>query len=132
MHASRSKKLPLRLGAAVLAAASATAADAAVSTVGSLTCEPEAHSITTSQELTIDGGYADCTAAMDATDAVVSGAGGLADPVFRITANNGAIVRLRRLTISGGRRRIHWRRRAPAPPAPAMRKRGVVKRFHDE
>lgn len=69
----------------------------------SLTYEPEANSINTSQELTVEGGYATCTqATSDATKTVVSGAGGAAEPVFRITANTGGIVHLRNLTISGG------------------------------
>ena len=69
----------------------------------SLTYEPEANSISTSQELTVEGGYATCTqAATDGLKTVVSGAGGATEPVFRITVNTGGIVRLRLLTISGG------------------------------
>lgn len=69
----------------------------------SLTYEPEANSINTSQELTIEGGYATCTqATADAVNTVVSGAGGPTEPVFRITVNTGGLVRVRRLTISGG------------------------------
>ena len=69
----------------------------------SLTYEPEANSINTSQELTVEGGYATCTqAATDGLKTVVSGAGGATEPVFRITVNTGGIVRLRLLTISGG------------------------------
>lgn len=68
----------------------------------SLTYEPEANSVNTSQELTIEGGYANCTAAFDGTYTIVSGFGGATEPVFRITGNTGALVRLRYLTISGG------------------------------
>lgn len=69
----------------------------------SLTYQPEANIINTSQELTIEGGYATCTqAAPDTTNTVISGVGGAAAPVFTITAPTGAWIRMRRLTISGG------------------------------
>lgn len=87
--------------AAINAAETSAGADT-IRLTRSLTYAPEANSVDTSQELTIEGGYADCTAAADATNTVVSGAGGAAEPVFRITANTGAIVRLRRLSVSGG------------------------------
>ncbi|MCQ4165522.1 hypothetical protein [Tahibacter harae] len=87
--------------AAINAAETSAGADT-IRLTRSLTYGPEANSVTTGQELTIEGGYLDCTAAADATNTVVSGTGGVTDPVFRITANTGAIVRLRRLTVSGG------------------------------
>lgn len=68
----------------------------------SLTYQPEANTINTAQELTIEGGYATCTSAADSTNTVVSGVGGAAAPVFTITAPTGAWIRLRKLTISGG------------------------------
>ena len=87
---------------AIQAAESGAGADT-VRLTRSLTYEPEAITITTSQELTVEGGYATCTQANgDGQRTVVSGAGGITDPVFRITANTGGIVRLRNLTISGG------------------------------
>jgi len=69
----------------------------------SLTYEPEANTINTAQELTVEGGYATCDqASPDATRTVVSGAGGTHAPVFTITAPTGALIHLRMLTISGG------------------------------
>lgn len=68
----------------------------------SLTYEPEADTIDTAQELTVEGGYATCTSPADATNTVVSGAGGVHAPVFTIAAQTGARIHLRRLTISGG------------------------------
>lgn len=69
----------------------------------SLTYQPEANTINTTQELTIEGGYATCTQTTpDTTNTVISGAGGAAESVFRISAATGAWIRLRRLTISGG------------------------------
>lgn len=68
----------------------------------SLTYEPEANTIDTTQELTLEGGYADCSASADDTHTIVSGAGGAQAPVFTIHAGTGAWIRLRRLTISGG------------------------------
>jgi len=69
----------------------------------SLTYAPEANTINTAQELTIEGGYATCDQATpDSTNTVVSGIGGAHAPVFTITAPTGALIRLRRLEISGG------------------------------
>lgn len=69
----------------------------------SLTYEPEANSISTNQELTVEGGFATCTqATADIQKTIVSGVGGATEPVFRITVNTGGSVRLRRLQISGG------------------------------
>ncbi len=86
---------------AINAAESSPGADT-VRLTRSLTYEPEANSVNTTQELTIEGGYADCTAAFDGVYTVVSGTGGAAEPVFRISGNTGVLVRLRYLTISGG------------------------------
>lgn len=86
---------------AINAAESSPGADT-VRLTRSLTYEPEANSVNTAQELTIEGGYANCTAAFDGTYTTVSGAGGATEPVFRITGNTGALIRLRYLTISGG------------------------------
>ncbi|MBO9664338.1 hypothetical protein [Dokdonella sp.] len=68
----------------------------------SLTYEPEANTIDTAQDVTIEGGYADCSASADNTNTIVSGAGGAQAPVFTINAGTGAWIHLRRLTISGG------------------------------
>lgn len=68
----------------------------------SLTYQPEANTIATSQELTIEGGYATCTSTADTTNTVVSGTGGAQAPVFTIDTQTGGVVHLRRLTISGG------------------------------
>lgn len=86
---------------AINAAESSAGADT-VRLTRSLTYEPEANTISTAQELTVEGGYADCGAAADGTNTVVSGTGGAQAPVFTINAATGAWVRLRRLTISGG------------------------------
>ncbi len=87
---------------AINAAHSVAGADT-VRLTRSLTYEPEANTINTGQELTIEGGYATCDQVNpDTTNTIVSGAGGTHAPVFTITAPTGALIRLRRLTISGG------------------------------
>jgi predicted outer membrane repeat protein len=86
---------------AINAANSAPGADT-IRLTRSLTYQPEANTINTAQELTIEGGYATCTSTADTTNTVVSGTGGVAAPVFTINAPTGALIRLRRLTISGG------------------------------
>ncbi|WP_440223140.1 hypothetical protein ACQQ2N_18980 [Dokdonella sp. MW10] len=59
--------------------------------------------ITTSQELTITGGFDTCTqATSDGIPTVLDGAGGSATSVLRITGNSGAIIRLDTLTIRNG------------------------------
>lgn len=69
----------------------------------SLTYQPEANTINGSENLNLVGGFATCNqAATDNIKTVVSGVGGAAEPVFRITAGTGVIVKLRHLTISGG------------------------------
>ena len=69
----------------------------------SLTYEPEANTINTNQHLNVVGGFATCTqAATDNIKTMVSGAGGATEPVFRITGQTGAIIKLRHLTISNG------------------------------
>lgn len=88
--------------AAVNAANNAAGPDT-VRLTRSLTYEPEADTIDTGQELTVEGGYATCDqATADSTRTIVSGAGGAHAPVFTITAPLGALIHLRRLTISGG------------------------------
>lgn len=68
-----------------------------------LTYEPEANTINGSENLNVVGGFATCTqSATDSIRTVVSGAGGAAEPVFRITAGTGVVVKLRHLAISGG------------------------------
>jgi len=69
----------------------------------SLTYEPEANSVVTDQDLSIVGGFETCTSpASDGIKTVVSGQGGAEEPVFRITANGAAIIKLRLLTITNG------------------------------
>ncbi|HEY0178727.1 MAG TPA: hypothetical protein VGC30_03715 [Dokdonella sp.] len=63
----------------------------------------QALTLSTSQELEITGGFADCAqAASDGNLTTIDGAGGATEPVFRITADSGALVRLAWLTIRGG------------------------------
>ena len=69
----------------------------------SLTYEPEAVSISTSQSLDVTGGYATCDqAAPDGVRTVVSGAGGAQEPVFRISVSGTGVVRLSFLQITEG------------------------------
>lgn len=69
----------------------------------SLTYEPEAVVINTGENLNVVGGFATCEqAATDNIKTVVSGAGGAAEPVFRIFTGTGSIVKLRHLTITLG------------------------------
>ena len=69
----------------------------------SLTYQPEANTINATNDLYIVGGFATCSqATTDSIRTVVSGTGGAAAPVFRITAATGVLVMLRDLIISGG------------------------------
>ncbi|MEO8459364.1 MAG: hypothetical protein ABI451_02445 [Dokdonella sp.] len=87
---------------AINAANAAPGADT-VRLTRSLTYEPEADIINASENLNLVGGFATCTqAATDSIKTVVSGAGGAADPVFRIFAGTGIVVKLRHLTITLG------------------------------
>ena len=75
----------------------------AVRLTRSLTYQPEANTINATNDLNLVGGFATCTqAATDNIKTVVSGVGGAAEPVFRISVATGVIVKLRHLTISGG------------------------------
>jgi len=68
----------------------------------SLTYEPEAVSIETDQDLSIVGGFPDCTSTdSDGFKTVVSGSGAN-QSVFRINALGAAIIKLRLLTITLG------------------------------
>lgn len=59
--------------------------------------------VVTAQVLDINGGFATCTqAASDGIFTTLDGSGGSTEPVLRITANTGAQVHLRHLTIRGG------------------------------
>jgi hypothetical protein len=87
---------------AINAAESSPGADT-VRLTRSLTYEPEAVQINTSQHLNVVGGFATCTQTeTDNNNTVVSGAGGSFAPVLRITIGAGGIVKLRHLTLSGG------------------------------
>jgi hypothetical protein len=87
---------------ALNAAAASPGADT-VRLTRSLTYEPEANTINDSQNLNLVGGFATCTqTATDSIKTVVSGAGGAAEPVLRVYAGTGVVVKLRHLSISGG------------------------------
>lgn len=59
--------------------------------------------ITTAQELNLNGGYATCSqVSSDGLRTEINGAGGAEDPVLRITANTGGLIRLRALNVRGG------------------------------
>ncbi|MEO5560254.1 MAG: hypothetical protein ABIO49_10280, partial [Dokdonella sp.] len=63
----------------------------------------QAITFTTSQDVTITGGYANCTTATeDATYTTLNGAGGAQASVLTINGNAGSLVHLRKLTITGG------------------------------
>ncbi len=86
---------------AINAANAAPGADT-VRLTRTLTYQPEANTINGSENLNLVGGFATCTSVGDGIKTVVSGVGGAAEPVFRITAGTGVVVKLRHLTISGG------------------------------
>ena len=84
-------------------AANAAAGADTVRLTRSLTYQPEANTVNGSENLNLVGGFATCTqAATDSIKTVVSGVGGAAEPVFRVTAGTGVVIKLRHLTISGG------------------------------
>ncbi len=90
------------LAAAVTSAENNPGADT-IRLTRSITYSQVAASITTSQELTIAGGFATCAqATSDGTTTTLDGAGGATEPVLRITGNTGALIRLDTLTIKGG------------------------------
>ena len=63
----------------------------------------QAIELTTAQTLDIVGGYAACNqATSDGVATTIDGAGGATEPVFRITANTGAVLGFDLLTIRGG------------------------------
>ncbi|MEO5625310.1 MAG: hypothetical protein ABIQ70_04810 [Dokdonella sp.] len=63
----------------------------------------QAIAFTTGQQLAIVGGFADCSQlASDGSHGIIDGAGGITDPVFRITVNTGGLVQLSYLTIQHG------------------------------
>ena len=63
----------------------------------------QALTVSTSQELDLEGGYETCgNFAGDGTFTVLDGAGGSAAPVLQITGNTGSIIRLRYLRLSNG------------------------------
>ncbi len=84
------------------AAAAAPGADT-VRLTRSLTYEPEAGVINDSGNLNLVGGFATCDqAATDNIKTLVSGAGGAAEPVLRIHAATGVVVKLRQLVLTLG------------------------------
>ncbi len=87
---------------AINAANAAPGADT-VRVTRSLTYQPEANTINGSENLNLVAGFATCTqSATDNIKTVISGTGGAAEPVFRISAGTGVVIKLRHLTISGG------------------------------
>ena len=62
----------------------------------------QAININTSQELTLTGGFANCAATEDSTYTTLDGSGGAAAPVINIIGNTGSLIRIRKLTITGG------------------------------
>ena len=85
---------------AAINAANASAGADTVRLTRSLTYEPESNSVVTSQDLNIVGGFATCQqAASDGIKTVVSGGLNNGGPVFSITANGSAIIKLRHLDI---------------------------------
>lgn len=63
----------------------------------------QAIAFTTSQEVELAGGFADCAqSAGNGSYTTIDGSGGAAEPVLRITANTGARVKLAYLAIRGG------------------------------
>ena len=59
--------------------------------------------VNASEPLDIEGGYADCRQfARDGNYTLIDGSGGVTEPVFRITASTGTLVRMRQLTVRGG------------------------------
>ncbi len=84
-------------------AANASAGADTVRLTRSLTYQPEAVTINAVENLNLVGGFATCTqAATDSNKTVISGAGGASEPVLRITAGTGIVVKLRHLTITLG------------------------------
>ncbi len=87
---------------AIDAANAAPGADT-VRVTRSLTYQAQANTISGSENLNLVGGFATCAqAATDNIKTVVSGFGGVPEPVFRITAATGVVVKLRHLTITRG------------------------------
>jgi hypothetical protein len=90
----------------IQAAVNAAAANGGSNTVRitrSLTYTAQALTITTSQELTLIGGFATCAQnTADGLRTTVSGAGGATEPVMRINGALGSIVNLRNLDINDG------------------------------
>jgi hypothetical protein len=69
----------------------------------SLTYEPEANTVVTDQDLSIVGGFESCTSTdSDGFKTVVSGGNVTNAPVFSITANGAAIIKIRLLSITQG------------------------------
>lgn len=87
---------------AINAAQSSPGADT-IRLTRSLTYEPEANTVATSQDLNIVGGFATCTqSASDGIYTIVSGGLANGGAVFRITANGSAVIKLRHLQITRG------------------------------
>ncbi|MEO7325931.1 MAG: hypothetical protein ABIW82_13995, partial [Dokdonella sp.] len=63
----------------------------------------QAITFTTAQEITLSGGYADCTTSTDdGTYTTLNGSGGAHAPVLTINGSTGSLVHLRELSITGG------------------------------
>lgn len=88
--------------AAALAAAESHAGADTIRIAANQSYAAQAIAFTTSQELDLVGGFADCGQSQNSGFTTIDGSGGASEPVLRITANTGARVRLSNLTISGG------------------------------
>jgi hypothetical protein len=91
------------IDAAVVAAAASSGADT-VRLTRRLTYAMQEVQITTTQDLSVVGGFATCTSTVsDSIQTVLDGAGGLAAPVLRLTAGApDTTIQLRLLRITGG------------------------------
>jgi hypothetical protein len=89
------------IAAAVAAAESHPGADT-VRIASNQAYTAQAIVFTTSQELDLVGGFADCSQAQGSGNTTLDGSGGAPEPVLRIIGNTDAFVRLSHLTISGG------------------------------
>lgn len=89
--------------AGALAAAESHAGADTIRLTRSVSYNAQAINFTTSQDLTITGGFANCTTTTeDATYTILNGAGAPAASVITINGNPGSVVRMRKLTIKNG------------------------------
>ena len=88
---------------AAINAAEANAGADTVRVTRSASYVQQALVLTTAQQVELVGGFATCSqATSDGILTLVNGAGGVTEPVMRITVSTGGVVSLRHLTLSGG------------------------------